>query len=121
MVSSGVYGAGTALTKIYQPAQRSVNRFVALGCLRVITSLIQKARAEWRAPSWRFLDMEDKIKKSTPTRLSSLRINTNNTPRDGRVDALLRKSKKKLSRSYREAIARQKLRDRYLNDLLDDC
>lgn len=56
-----------------------------------------------------------------PKKVSSLRINTDCTPRDERVDALLRKSKKTLSRSYREAIARQKLRDRYLNDLLDDC
>ena len=37
-----------------------------------------------------------------------------------RVSALLQSTKKKLSRSYREAMARQKLRDRYLNDLLDD-
>ena len=55
-----------------------------------------------------------------PKRLSRRSVDPFTGKQDKRVEALLRSSKKRLSRSYREAIQRQKLRDKHLNDLLDD-
>jgi hypothetical protein len=55
-----------------------------------------------------------------PKKVSRRSVNPFTGKQDKRVEVLLRNSKKRLSRSYREAIQRQKLRDKYLNDLLDD-
>ena len=122
MVSSGVYGEGTALTKIDQPAQRSVT--LRCACVPSASSARQSKRQELndarrvseclRVVKSEMLTMEDEKKVSRRS------VDPFQAKQEKRVSALLRSTKKKLSRSYREAMARQKLRDRYLNDLLDD-
>ena len=96
-------------------------RFGAPVCLRVFSSPIQKARAEWRAPSVCLrIVKEGESTMGVEKKASSPSVDPFQPDQEKRVAALLRSATTKLSRGYREAIARQKLRDKHLNDLLDD-